>query len=83
MSSAAKVLTPDSAQEVLEELRSQYGLGDKYRMEIAGLPGGRWRILHDGRRVDTVPPLTADHVHEWFDKQFGDVVTDRLETSEG
>lgn len=83
VSSAAKVLSPDEASEVLEELRNCYGLGDKYCMDVDGQPDGRWRITHEGQRVDSVAPMTAGHVEDWFDKQFGDVVTDRLETSEG
>jgi hypothetical protein len=83
MSSAAKVLTPDGATRVLEGLRSQYGLGDKYRMEVARLPSGRWRIAHEGHPVDTVAPMSAASIFDWFDQKFGDIITDRLETSEG
>jgi hypothetical protein len=83
VSEPAKVLTPDDATEVLEELRSGAGLGDKYKLDVDKQPDGHWRITHDGKRVDSVPPMTAGHVEDWFDKQFGDVVTDRLETSEG
>jgi len=83
MSSTPKVLSPDDASEVLEELRSCYGLGDKYQLDVDVQPNGRWRITHEGRRVDSVPPMTEDSVEDWFDRQFGDVVTDRLETSEG
>lgn len=83
VSAPAKVLTPDDAIEVLEELRSGAGLGDKYKFDVDGQPDGHWRITHDGKRVDSVPPMTAGHVEDWFDKQFGDVVTDRRETSEG
>jgi hypothetical protein len=52
-------------------------------MEVARLPSGRWRIAHEGRPVDTVPPMSADSVFDWFEEKFGDVITDRLETSEG
>ena len=83
MTVARTVLSPDDASQVLEALRSEYGLGDKYRMDVAKRPNGRWRIQSRGKRVDSMPPMSADSIHDWFDKQFGDVITDRLETSEG
>lgn len=83
MSSLAPVLTPDRAQQIFEDLRSQYGLGDKYRIEISRLPSGSWRILRKGSAFDTVPPMSAASIFDWFNDKFGDVVTDRLETSEG
>lgn len=82
MSKTSALLKAEQAQDFVENLINQYGLGALPSLKVLETPDGKWRIQWDDVE-EQHKPMTAGQWRTWLDKRFGPGLIQRLETSEG
>lgn len=75
-------LSADQAQEYVEQLNNQFGLGALPTVKVLSSPDGGWRIQWDEAEEHS-KPMTATQWRAWLETRFGPGLAERLETSEG
>ncbi len=79
----SEVLRPEVAEHVVDELRGRFGLGQAYHLRVHENAKGDWDI-EDGRGAHiVVHPMSAGRFVRWFYEQYGDVICERCQTTEG
>lgn len=76
-------LTPHGAEQLVAELRSRYGLGQAYQLEVRSDGHGRWEIADGLGKHRVVSPMNEPRFRQWFWDHYGDVIVERQHTSEG
>lgn len=78
-----QVLRPEVAEHVVDELRGRFGLGQAYHLRVHENAKGDWDV-EDGRGAHVVVhPMSAGRFVRWFYEQYGDVICERCQTTEG
>lgn len=76
-------LAPGAAERMVDGLRTQYGLGQAYRVRVRRTGRGQWDIEDGQGRHEVVSPMSAGGLEQWYWDRYGDVIAERRETSEG
>ena len=76
------LITPTAAEAIVDHIRHSYGLGDAYHLRIEENEDGTWRVADGLGHALRVPAMGERAFRKWFDATYGDVIADRLETSE-
>jgi hypothetical protein len=75
-------LTATQAQEYVEQLLNQLGLGALPEVKVREVGKGRWRIQWEDSEEEH-KPMTTQQWRRWLERRFGPHLMERLETSEG
>ena len=75
-------LSADQAQEFVEQLNNQFGLGALPEVKVLTSADGTWRIQWEEAEEHS-KPMTAQQWRSWLETRFGPGLAERLETSEG
>jgi hypothetical protein len=78
--SAAAIATTE-AERIATELRSEHGLGQKYRLKVEPTLRG-WHVRDQKGHVDSVPPMPRDRWRAYLEDRFVEAITEHDETSE-
>jgi hypothetical protein len=77
-----RLLTPDEAEQVVEQRIEEFGLSSLPRVHVAPIASGEWQITWDTfRHVER--PMTATEWREWLERHVGTLNPEQLETLEG
>ena len=76
-------LTPHTAEQVADSLRSELGLGQAYHLSVRKEDDGNWTIDDQLGGHFVRPQMTLGDFQDWFRSQYRDVISDLTETSEG
>jgi hypothetical protein len=74
-------LAPAEAETVASEVRSQHGLGQKYRITVQPSRHG-WHVRDQKGHIDSVPPMPMERWKEYLEARFVEAIAEREETSE-
>ncbi len=80
---SAHTLSPTAAEEIVDDLRYQFGLGQAYHLDVQRNSRGDWEVDDGLGHHQTIPPMDEADLRQWWVDTYGDVVSERLETSEG
>ncbi|HEX2730529.1 MAG TPA: hypothetical protein VHM70_02955 [Polyangiaceae bacterium] len=75
-------LSASQAQEYVEHLINQLGLGALPEVKVQSSQSGRWRIQWE-ESEEEAKPMTTSQWKRWLERRFGPDLMERLETSEG
>lgn len=75
-------LSATQAQEYVEQLINQLGLGALPEVKVQAAKNGRWRIQWEDSEEEH-KPMTTQQWRRWLERRFGPDLMERLETSEG
>lgn len=76
------IITPTAAEAIVDRIRYAYGLGSAYHLSIEENEDGTWQVADGLGHDQRVPAMGERAFRKWFDANYGDVIADRLETSE-
>jgi hypothetical protein len=74
-------IEPREAEHIARELRTEHGLGEKYRIEVQPSQRG-WHVRDREGHVDSVAPMPAERWREYLEERFIEAITQHDETSE-
>jgi hypothetical protein len=77
-----RALTPEEAEQVVEQRIQEFGLSALPRVQIATTPRGDWEISWD-HFLCTEPAMNAAQWRAWLERHVGTLDPERLETLEG
>lgn len=83
LSRSTWALSTGAAERRFEELRYRYGLGQAFRLRVRSAGWDAWEVIDTQGRTERVHPMTETRLAEWYWDRFGDVITERQQTSEG
>jgi hypothetical protein len=78
---AKNALNPIEAEHIASEIRTEHGLGQKYRLKIEPTMRG-WHVRDQEGRVESVPPMPAERWREYLEERFVEAITQHDETTE-
>jgi hypothetical protein len=78
----SKLLSPEQAQRLVEELLNQYGLGAIPQIRVARLADGDWQIKYNSV-THVHAPMNEVEWHAWLESKFGPDLKEKLATLEG
>jgi hypothetical protein len=82
MTDSSVALSADQAQEYVQELNNNFGLGSLPAVRVLSDEGTGWRIQWEDQE-EHHSPMTSREWREWLEQRFGPGLAERLETSEG
>lgn len=71
-----------TAEKIVDDIRRHFGLGDAYHLDIRENEDGTWTVADGLGKMVTVPAMGETKWRSWFQANYGDVIVDRMETSE-
>jgi len=74
-------IAPTEAETIAAEIRSEHGLGQKYRLKVEPSARG-WHVQDQKGRIDSVPPMPASGWRAYLEERFVEAITEHDETSE-
>jgi hypothetical protein len=75
------LLNPVEAEHIASEIRTEHGLGQKYRLKVETSRSG-WHVRDHEGRVESVPPMPAWRWREYLEERFIEAITLHAETTE-
>jgi hypothetical protein len=82
MPNSSVSLSADQAQDYVQELHNNFGLGALPAVRVLSDEEGGWRIQWEDKE-EHHSAMTAQEWREWLERRFGPGLAERLETSEG
>jgi hypothetical protein len=74
-------IAPTEAEHIVAEVRSEHGLGQKYRLKVEPSTRG-WHVKDQKGHVESVPPMPAERWRAYLEERFVEAITEHDETSE-
>jgi hypothetical protein len=69
------------AEQIAGDLRSQHGLGQKYRLKVEPSRRG-WHVRDQKGKIESVPPMPRELWRAYLENRFVEAITEHDETSE-
>ncbi|HVU04196.1 MAG TPA: hypothetical protein VHE30_20705 [Polyangiaceae bacterium] len=74
-------IAPSEAEHIVTEVRTEHGLGQKYRLKVEPSRRG-WHVRDQKGSVESVPPMAEETWRAYLEDRFVEAITQHDETSE-